>query len=123
MNFFDREWKGKNYRFYAQKDRHFLWIHFQGRTWLWNSKKTAPKKEKTRLKKQSLIKSALPGQIQKINVKKNERIKKGQSLLIMSAMKIEYDFKAEGSGQVEEVFCTPHQVVPVGQKLMKIKYF
>ena len=124
MKFLDKEWKGRTYRLYAQRDKHCLWIHFQGQTWNWNkSKKLSHKARKQNLKSQGLITSTLPGRIQKIFVKKGDKVKEGQSLLILSAMKIEYSFKAEGEGQVEGVFCESGQTVSLGTKLVKIKYF
>ena len=121
MKFLDKEWKGKNYRFYVQRDKNSLWVHFQGQTWIWESKKLPRKKAKE--KSQGLIISAIPGRIHKIFVKKNDKVKKGESLLILSAMKIEYNFKAEEEGQVEELFCEQGQTVDSGKELIKIKYF
>lgn len=122
MKFLDKEWKGKNYQLYVKKDKDTLWIHFQGQTWTWKMQKLVKKRQKKLLKGEGLIKSALPGRIQKIFVKKNDRVKKGQNLLSLSAMKIEYSFKAEGTGKVEEIFCETGQTVSEDQKLIKVKY-
>ena len=123
MKFLEKKWKGRTYRLYAQRDKNSLWIHFQGQTWIWRkSKKLSQIRQKQDLKSQALITATLPGRIHKIFVKKDDEVKKGQSLLILSAMKIEYNFKAEGEGQVEGVFCEPGQTVSLGQKLIKIKY-
>ena len=122
MKFLDKEWKGKNYRFYVQRDQNSLWIHFQGQTWLWKSEKLLQKNQSKIKKKESLILSPLPGRIQRIFVKKNDKVKEGQNLLILSAMKMEYSFKSEGEAQVEEVFCEEGQTVDLGKKLVKMKY-
>ena len=105
-----------------QRDKNSLWIHFNGRTWLWESQKLTKKTQKKALKSQGLIISALPGRIQKIFVKRGDKVKKGQNLLILSAMKIEYSFKAEGEGQVEEIFFEEGQIVDSDKELIKIKY-
>ena len=122
MKFLEKEWKGRSYSLYAQREGHLLWIHYRGRTWCWRKKKPRPKPSSQSLK-QSLLQASLPGRIQKLFVKKGDKVKRGQTLLILSAMKIEYSFKAEGEGQVEELFCSPHQTVTEGQKLIKIKYY
>lgn len=122
MKFLDKEWKGKNYKLYAQSDKDSLWIHYQGRTWLWKSQKSPAKQHKKTGRIQGLIISTLPGRIQKAFVQKGDKVKKGQSLLVLSAMKIEYSFKAGGSGEVENVFCKAGETVPEGHELIKIKY-
>lgn len=122
MKFLDKKWEGKNYRFYVQRDKNSLWIHFQGQTWLWKSKRL-PKNRQARVKKkENLITSSLSGRIQRIFVRKGDKVKEGQNLLILSAMKMEYSFKAEGEAQVEEIFCEEGQTVDSGKKLIKIKY-
>ena len=133
MKFLEKNWKGKNYRFYVLKDQNSLWIHYKGQTYLW--KKPVPKKtsETAREKscsqgldssglKQNLIKAHLPGRIQKVFVKKSQELKKGETLLTLSAMKIEYSIKAEGAGQVKEIFCAEGQSVALDQKLVHIEY-
>ena len=123
MKFIERFWKDKSYRLFVQKDKDSLWFHYQGRTWLWKEEKTVSKKTKAEeAQKQGLIKANLPGRIQKVFVKKSESVKKGQNLLTLSAMKIEYSFKAEGEGKVEELFCKEGDTVNRGQNLIKINY-
>lgn len=123
MKFLDKDWKGKNYKFYIQKDKDSLWIHFHGRTWLWKKPKPQFETQTENLKKEGLVRSHLPGRVQKIFVKKGDKVSKGKNLLILSAMKIEYNFKAEGEGQVEELACQPGDIVGANQKLIQIKYF
>ena len=123
MKFIEKFWKDKNYRLFAQKAGDSLWFHYQGRTWIWKKDKTkAQRAKKEDNQKQDLIKANLPGRIQKIFVKKSEPVKKGQNLLTLSAMKIEYSFKAEGEGKVEDIFCKQGDTVNRDQDLIKIKY-
>ena len=69
-----------------------------------------------------MILSPMPGQIQAISVQKGEKIKKGQALLVMSAMKMEYAFQAEASGLVREICCQEGQQAEARQILMRIDY-
>ena len=123
MKFIEKFWKDKSYRLFVQRDKDSLWLHYEGRAWLWREEKLVSKKMKTEeTQRQGLIKANLPGRIQKIFVKKSEKVKKGQNLLTLSAMKIEYSFKAEGEGQVAELFCVEGDTVNRDQNLIKIKY-
>ena len=122
MRFLERKWEGKSYRLYVKRDKDSLWVHFQGQTWLWQSKKPLQKNREKIKKKQELIIAALPGKIQRVYVKKGDQVKEGQDLVILSSMKIEYTFRAEGEARVEEVFCEKGQTVNSGEKLIKVKY-
>jgi len=60
---------------------------------------------------------SMPGTILTIHVKTGDKIKKGQALFVLEAMKMETEFKAPFSGIVSEIFCkkgdkiTPEQVL------------
>ena len=103
-----------------QRDEDSLWIHFKGQTWLWRSQKPSQKEKKSTLKSQGLIKSTLPGRIQKVFVKKGDKVKSGQNLLTLLAMKMEYSFKAEGEGEIEDIFCSEGQNVDSDKKLIRV---
>ena len=123
MKFLEKLWKEKYYRLFVEKDKDSLWIHYQGRTWFWKNKKEKSVKAKSPQQKKELIQANLPGRIQKVFVQRSDKVKKGQNLLILSAMKIEYSFKAEGEAEVEELFCKEGQTVELDQKLIKLRYF
>ena len=121
MKLLEKKWKGQIYKLYVQRDKNSLWLNFESRTWLWTSSATKKNIKKTK-KTSALITAVLPGKIQKIFVKEREPVKKGQSLLTLSAMKIEYNFKAEEDGFVEKIFCREGQIVSLDQKLINIKF-
>lgn len=122
MIFLEKTYKGRKYAFYVQRDQQALWVHFEGRTWLWkpeHHKITESQKEKKLL---NVILSSIPGKIQKICVKKQDSVVKGQLLLLLSAMKIEYSFKAQANGIVQDIFCKVGDNVQAKKELIKLKY-
>lgn len=122
MLFLERDWKEREFRFFVLKTKEGLWIHYEGQSWFWRQKQELSPSKKHAKKKKELIQAHLPGRIQKIFVQERESVKKGQNLLTLSAMKIEYSFKAEGEGAVEVIFCKEGESVPLNQNLIKIKY-
>ena len=75
-------------------------------------------------KKQDVIQrltSPMPGKIVKINAKKGEMVQEGSSLIILSAMKMENEFKSTISGIVNRIDVKNGDVVREGQFLMEIK--
>lgn len=124
MRFLEIEWKNQTYKLWVQKDQQTLWIHFQGQTWIWDfsSSSLQKKQQKKNKKLKELILSPMPGRIDQVSVKKGNLVKKNQTLLVMSAMKIEYNFRAEGDGVVQEVYCKEGQTVESQQELIKVDY-
>jgi glutaconyl-CoA/methylmalonyl-CoA decarboxylase subunit gamma len=68
----------------------------------------------------SKINSPMPGSILKINVAKGDTVKKGQSLLILEAMKMENDIKAPADGKVVDVKVSQGDCVTLGQLLIEV---
>ena len=64
--------------------------------------------------------SPMPGVVDKINVKVGDIIKKGDSLVVMIAMKMEYVIKASRSGTVKAINCNNGQNVNRGIKLITL---
>ncbi len=69
-------------------------------------------------KKGARLKSQMPGKIVRVLVKAGEPVKKGQSLLVMEAMKMENEIKSPQDGAVREVRVTEGQAVETGAELL-----
>ena len=67
------------------------------------------------------IGASIPGNIIKILVKTGDEIKKGQSLIVIEAMKMETNVTANVSGAVEGIFVKEGQRVKTGELLLKLK--
>lgn len=52
---------------------------------------------------EKFIKSPMPGTIVKVYVKVGDKVKKGQALFVMEAMKMEHTMKAPADGVVKAV--------------------
>lgn len=68
----------------------------------------------------SKVTSPMPGSILKVNVAKGDSVKKGQSLLILEAMKMENDIKAPADGKVVDVKVSKGDCVTLGQILVEV---
>ena len=119
MNFKELEFKGKTYRFFFLDTGSSLWIHFEGLSFEWKEEKKKEKK-KENLSEETLF-SELPSRVSQVFVKKGDKVSKGDLLLLLSAMKIDYSFKASLSGIVKGVFVKEGESVPQNQKLIHIK--
>jgi biotin carboxyl carrier protein len=62
----------------------------------------------------------MPGQIRAVKVNEGDVVTKGQTLLVLEAMKMEIRIHAPGDGRVKELFVKKGQTVEREQVLMNI---
>lgn len=67
------------------------------------------------------VKAPIPGLVVAVQVGADERVVKGQGLVIIEAMKMENEMKATSSGRVADVKVTPGQAVNKGETLLVIE--
>jgi len=66
------------------------------------------------------IKSNMQGTILKIKVKKGDKVKIGDVIATIEAMKMEQEIKCETEGEVKEIFCKEGSPISSGDLLMQI---
>jgi 3-methylcrotonyl-CoA carboxylase alpha subunit len=60
------------------------------------------------------------GQVKKVNVKSGDHVKKGETLLVMSAMKMEFVIQAPYEGKVEKILCEEGSTVSESHQVVQI---
>lgn len=70
---------------------------------------------------QNKIKVPMPGKIVKVLVKAGDEVKKGETLVIVSAMKMESEYKAEKDGRVKDVMVNDGDTVDGGQVMVELE--
>ena len=66
------------------------------------------------------VKAMMPGRIVRVMVHKGDSVRKGASLLVLEAMKMENEIQAPADGTVDEVLVEPGQTVESGAELVRI---
>ncbi len=69
----------------------------------------------------TVVKASMPGFVAKILVQPGDAVVKGQSLLILEAMKMENEVRAEAAGVVAEIIVQAGRNVNGGDVLLKLK--
>jgi biotin carboxyl carrier protein len=69
----------------------------------------------------NIIKSPMPGKVVNIPVKTGDRVEAGQTVIILSAMKMESEFKAGNDGIVTEIAVKEGDSVESNQLLVVIE--
>ena len=68
-----------------------------------------------------VLKAAMPGIVLDVKVKIGDKVKKGQPLLVLEAMKMENIIKAQGDGTVKAVYIKNGESVEKGNKLLEFE--
>jgi biotin carboxyl carrier protein len=63
----------------------------------------------------------IPGVVRKVHVKPGQRVRCGDHLLVLEAMKMENDISSPADGTVKEIVAAPGQMVTKGQVLIELE--
>ena len=72
-------------------------------------------------KKANSIKAPMPGIILSVNVEENQKVKEGETLFILEAMKMENAIIAPRDGVVKSVFAKSGEIVEKGKLLIEME--
>lgn len=68
-----------------------------------------------------VIKALMPGRVVRLMVKNGDVVRRGQSLLILEAMKMENDIQSPVDGLVDEIFINAGDTVEAGGQLLHVR--
>ncbi|NBY19146.1 acetyl-CoA carboxylase biotin carboxyl carrier protein subunit [bacterium] len=74
----------------------------------------------TELEQENIVYAKMPGKIVKMIKKVGDSVEKGESVMVMEAMKMENELRASISGKVQSVMVKEGQAVETGAVLMEI---
>lgn len=97
-----------------------LWIHLDGETFIVEDENKDFGQGAGAKVKADVI-SPMPGKVTKVTARTGDKIKVGDVLVVMEAMKMEYSLKAEMDGEIQKVDCKIGDQVALGKILVRIK--
>ena len=121
MKWIELDFQGRQHRLPAVKHKGRLWFHWQGETFVVDAA-VGPKRSGADITnlKPGIINAPMPGKVTKLWVKVGDQVQKGQPLLVMEAMKMEYTLEADRDGKVEKVSAAVDAQVSLGQTLVQV---
>ncbi len=117
------EFEGRTIKGFAAQKAGVLWLHAEGETWTVETSGRARRGSKAGAPSAANpgeILAPMPGKIIKIMVPQGSKIAKGDVVIVMEAMKMEYTLKAQAEGVLSDVRCEAGDQVPLGQLLAKV---
>lgn len=95
------------------------WVFLDGEVFTFEidqpSRRSAP-----RAAAQGPIEAPMPATVRRVAVSAGDRVRRGDVLIVLEAMKMELPLRATGDGQVEAVTCSEGDLVQGGQELVRI---
>ena len=114
-------WKGKPISVYAQKVKRQLWFHWEGQVHIYEPEQKKHGHGVNSADDIDALSAPMPGRVTKVAVKDGELVEKGQTLIVMEAMKMEYRLESPRMTRVKSVHCKEGEQVGLGVTLVRFE--
>jgi acetyl/propionyl-CoA carboxylase alpha subunit len=111
---------GSHVTAYVSKDGAKRWVTINGQTVVL-TKSTDRRHKSTRHDHASGLAAPMPGLVRSVNVHEDESVTKGQTLMVLEAMKMEIQIHAPQEGVVKKLFVKQGETVEREQILIEIE--
>ena len=111
---------GKQTTAYVSSDHAKRWVTVNGQTLLLTKSSGVRPRGSTHQRAAGELTAPMPGQVRAVNVTEGEPVTKGQTLLLLEAMKMEIRVQAPRAGVVRKLFVQQGQTVEREQMLIEI---
>jgi biotin carboxyl carrier protein len=112
---------GKRLTAYVSSDNAKRWITIKGQTFVLTKSSSARARGHGGQHAAGELTAPMPGQVRAVNVSEGNAVTKGQTLLVLEAMKMEIRVQAPQAGTVKKLFVKQGQTVEREQLLIEIK--
>jgi acetyl/propionyl-CoA carboxylase alpha subunit len=97
------------------------WISLDGCTYLLETPSLSPTHQTGDQAAEELLRAPMPAQVRSIEVGAGDKVERGQTLLLLEAMKMEIRLKASRKGEVRRVLVEAGQSVDRGEVLVELE--
>lgn len=101
----------------AVADGRVAWVHVAGETWRLEKATSAPRREADA---EHRLEAPMPGRVAKVFAKPGDAVRKGTTLLVLEAMKMEHEIRAPYDGVVRAVRKAAGEMVALGDALADV---
>lgn len=111
---------GEHVSAYVSSDGAKRWVTVNGQT-LMLTKSTGAARKSAGHEHASDLMAPMPGVVRSVNVQEGESVSKGQTLMVLEAMKMEIRIQAKSDGVVKKLFVKQGQTVEREQLLVEVE--
>ena len=112
---------GKRVTAYVSFDNAKRWVTIDGQTFVLTKSSGARSRRHGQHHTAGELTAPMPGQVRAVNVGEGDPVTKGQTLLVLEAMKMEIRIHAPWDGVVKKLFVKPSQTVEREQILIEVE--
>ena len=105
---------------YVSSDSAKRWVTIHGRTYLLTKQSGSRKSGGGHLHAAGELTAPMPGQVRAVKVSEGDAVTKGQTLMILEAMKMEIRIQAPSNGSVKKLYVEQGQTVEREQMLIEV---
>jgi acetyl/propionyl-CoA carboxylase alpha subunit len=114
-------WQDREIRAEAELVNGVWWIHADGEMFRFDPREGRARRNRGGAADGGGLVAPMPGKITKILKNSGDAVERGEAVLVMEAMKMEYTLKADVAGSVAELSCAVGDQVALGQALATIQ--
>src|SRR5215208_2736135 len=118
---FDLLIEGKRVTAYVSSDNTKRWVTIDGHTYVLTKSSGARRGSHAGHHAAGELTAPMPGQVRAVNVSEGDAVAKGQTLLVLEAMKMEIRVQAPVDGMVKKLFVKQGQTVDREEALIEIE--
>jgi len=111
---------GEHVTAYVSSDKAKRWVTINGRTYQL-TKQSGSRGSGAKHDHSGELTAPMPGQVRVVNVSEGEAVAKGQTLMVLEAMKMEIRIQSSADGRVKKLFVEQGQSVEREQLLIEIE--
>jgi biotin carboxyl carrier protein len=111
---------GRSLTFHWAADGPRRWVHFRGKTYLFERPAAPGARAAGADGSDRFLRAPMPGQIQEVQVAEGQAVERGQTLLLLEAMKMVIRVQAPGPGKVRRVCAQAGEAVEKDQILVEL---
>jgi len=111
---------GKKVKVAFERTKEGLWVHYQGETYFVERSKSLQRRKREERAGGDIV-APMPGKITQVLVHEGQEVLPKQNLIVMEAMKMEYNLRAELPAKVKRVYCAENEQVSQDQLLVEFE--
>jgi biotin carboxyl carrier protein len=118
------ELEGRQWQIHVARNKSRYFVAMAGETWVLERPQARSGRRgpgASALAGSGQLEASMPGLVLDVCVAESDRVERGQTLVLLEAMKMELRISAPCAGQISHVHCTTGQVVERGQILVELE--
>ncbi len=115
------QWQGKEREVLVQKIKGKLWFHLDGETHSYSPEINQSSSGAAASQDPTKIVAPMPGKVMKVLKSVGDAVKTGETVVVLEAMKMEYNLKAEADFKVKKINAKEEQSVALGALLVELE--